>query len=68
MQHLMLILAILLLAGFAGKKYDVATDSSNTILMQMEKMQKSKINMTEEAKEGDDFFIYGAPALYDSFL
>jgi|RhiMetdeSRZDD1v2_1073273.scaffolds.fasta_scaffold02711_3 hypothetical protein len=69
MQHLMLVLAILLLAGIAGKRYPIATDTNNSILMKMEKMEESKTNIAEVAEEGDDdFFIYGAPALYDSFL
>jgi len=69
MQHLMLVLAILLLVGIAGKKYPIATDTNNSILMQMEKMQESKTNLTEEAEDDDDdFFIYGASALYESFL
>ena len=69
MQHLMLVLAILLLVGIAGKKRPIATDTNSSILMQMEKMQESKTSMIEEAEnEEDDFFIYGAPALYESFL
>lgn len=69
MQHLMLVLAILLLVGIAGKKRPIATDTNSSILMQMEKMQESKTNLTEEAEgDDDDFFIYGAPALYESFL
>jgi hypothetical protein len=67
MQHLLLTLSILLLTGIAGKNYQIATDANHTILMQMEKIQESKINVTSDTEENDDCFFYGVIVDMNSF-